>query len=77
LSCTIRDDLSGVNLDESLSMWIDGIWVPAEYDIDTKRLSYQVRNNLKRTRHRIEIRALDNQGNETATKSYFTIRGGR
>jgi hypothetical protein len=76
LSCTISDGVSGVNLDESLSMWIDGIWVPAEYDIDTKKFSYQVRNNLKRGRHRLEIRALDKQGNETATKNYFTISGG-
>lgn len=75
LSCVIRDDISGIQLESGLEMKIDGIWVPAEYDIDTKRYRYRVKNNLRTGRHKLEITAFDNQGNKTEKTAYFTILG--
>jgi len=73
LSCVVRDNISGVQLESGLEMKIDGIWVPAEYDIDTKKFQYRVKNNLKAGKHKLEITAWDNQGNRTEKTSYFTI----
>lgn len=73
LSCVITDDISGVKLDSTPQMWIDGFWVPAEYDIDTKKFTYLVRNNLKRSKHTIVIEAVDKQGNKKRKTSSFTI----
>ncbi len=75
LSCVIRDDISGVQLESGLEMKIDGIWVPAEYDIDSKSFQYKVMNNLKSGQHKLEITAFDNQGNKTEKTAYFTILG--
>ncbi len=76
LSCVIRDNISGVQIESGPEMKIDGIWVPAEYDIDTKKFRYKVNNSLKAGRHRLEITAFDNQGNKTEKTTYFTILGG-
>jgi hypothetical protein len=73
LSCVIRDNIAGVQLESGLEMRIDGIWVPAEYDMDTRKFRYKVKNNLKTGRHRLDIVAFDNQGNKTEKTSYFTI----
>lgn len=75
LSCVVRDNISGVRLESGLEMKIDGIWIPAEYDIDTKKFRYKVNNNLKVGRHKLEIAAFDNQGNKTEKTTYFTILG--
>jgi len=74
LSCVITDDLSGLKEETQLEMTIDGIWVPAYYDIDTKAFSYQVRNRLKTGRHKLRITAVDNQGNKAAVMSTFTVK---
>ena len=75
LSCVITDDLSGVNLDSAPRMWIDGIWVPAEYDLSSKTFTYQVRSNLKSGRHSLAVEADDNQGNTNRKSVNFTIGG--
>ncbi|MEE9553724.1 MAG: hypothetical protein V3W18_05450, partial [candidate division Zixibacteria bacterium] len=76
LSCVITDNISGVKLDATPQMWIDGIWVPAEYDLDTKKFIYRIRNNLKRGKHTINIEAVDKQGNKTRKTASFIIRSG-
>ncbi len=73
LSCLIRDNISGISLDTDLQMKIDNIWVPAEYDMDTKKFQYKVNSNLKIGKHKLEISVTDNQGNRTSKTSYFTI----
>ena len=75
LSCKISDGISGVDLDGGISMKIDGIWVPADYDLSTRKFAYKVRNNLRRGRHKLEIEAYDRQGNKTSISKYFTILG--
>jgi hypothetical protein len=75
LSCTIRDRISGVDTDQGLSMEIDGIWVPAEFDPDTGKYSYRVKNNLRPGRHSLEIESYDRQGNVNRFKRQFTILG--
>jgi hypothetical protein len=77
LSCTIRDSVSGVDPEGSLSMKIDGVWVPAEFDPDTGRFSYHVRNNLRPGRHRLEIESYDRQGNKKSFDRQFTVLGRR
>ena len=73
LSCKINDSISGVELDGGLSMKIDGIWVPADFDLGTKKFAYKVRNNLRPGRHKLEIVASDRQGNRKVVTKYFTI----
>lgn len=76
LSCTIKDDISGVDLEGRLSMEIDGLWVPAEFDPDTGKFSYRVKNNLRPGRHNLEIESYDRQGNRQTFERRFTILGG-
>ncbi|GAG49088.1 unnamed protein product, partial [marine sediment metagenome] len=75
LSCRITDGVSGVDLDGGLSMKIDGIWVPADYDLSTEKLTYRVRHNLRSGRHKLDIVACDRQGNPKTVAKYFTILG--
>lgn len=75
LSCVIDDLISGISLENPPDMLVDGIWVPAEYDMDTKEFSYRVRNNLKRGKHSLEIRVYDKQGNKKTSSTFFTIDG--
>ena len=56
-------------------MTIDGLWVPAFYDIDNKSYAYQVRHGLSSGRHLLKITAEDNQGNQAEAISRFTISG--
>jgi hypothetical protein len=73
LSGVITDDLSGLKEETQLEMTIDGIWVPAYYDIDSHKYSYQVRNNLSKGSHKFSITAVDNQGNKAVVTSIFTV----
>lgn len=75
LSCVIEDNLSGLPLDGGLSMKIDGQWIPAEYDIDTGRFAYKIKNSLKPGKHTLELKASDNQGNSVAKQSFFSVTG--
>ncbi len=75
LSCLIKDNLSGLALNDGLSMAVDGSWVPAEFDVDTGRFVYRVKNSLKRGKHQLEIKASDNQGNSATKQSFFTVTG--
>ncbi len=74
ISCRVEDKLSGIRKETQLEMIIDGYWVPAYYDIDTKEFGYQVQNPLKRTTHTVKVTAIDNQGNTSVKTSRFTIR---
>jgi hypothetical protein len=73
LFCAISDNLSGLALDNSLSMKVDGRWVPAEFDIDSGKFAYRVKHGLKPGKHEIEVRVSDNQGNSTVKKGFFTV----
>jgi hypothetical protein len=75
ISCILSDDLSGMALENGISMSIDGNWVPAEFDFDTDKLRYKVRNILSIGRHSIEIEATDNQGNSATKKTFFSVIG--
>jgi len=77
LSCVISDGASGLDLDGFPNIWIDGVWVPAEFDIGGGKFYYQVRNRLERGKHRLEIEALDNQGNRQFSKTFFTVTSGK
>lgn len=74
LSCYVNDDLSGLSRENQLEMTIDNIWVPAEYDIDTRSLTYQVRGSLKSGVHTLRVTATDNQGNRNRAVAKFTIK---
>lgn len=75
LSCIITDDLSGFKKERQFEMTIDGIWVPAYYDIDNEVFFYQVKYSLKPGRHTLKVKAIDNQGNKATAVSRFTILG--
>jgi hypothetical protein len=73
ISCTVSDRISGLALDSGLNMTIDAVWVPAEYDIDGSRFSFKVKTPLKSGKHKVEIKALDNQGNSTTKVTEFSV----
>ena len=73
LSCFPSDNLSGLALDDGVSMTLDGIWVPAEYDIDSGKFWYDVKNPLKPGSHILEIKATDNQGNSNSITTSFKV----
>jgi len=73
LTCAMSDKISGLELDSGLAMSIDGIWVPAEFDIDTGRFAYRVRSPLGYGKHKLEISASDNQGNSSTRTVYFKV----
>jgi len=75
LSCKITDDLSGFKKETQFEMTIDGIWVPAYYDIDHETFSYQVKNPLKTGWHTLQITVVDNQGNKSNAASRFRVIG--
>ena len=75
LSCGITDDLSGFKDETQFEMTIDGIWVPAYYDIDNELFFYQVKYPLKPGPHTLMVKAIDNQGNKATAVSKFTILG--
>jgi len=77
LSCRIMDNLSGFKKETQFTMTIDGIWVPAYYDIDSHLFSYQVRNPLKSGKHILRISAVDNQGNIAKAISRFIINASK
>ena len=74
LSCSIDDDLSGISKESQLEMLIDGLWIPAYYDIDSRKFSYQVQHPLRTGNHVLQINAIDNQGNKASVKAKFTIK---
>jgi hypothetical protein len=73
ISCSPSDKLSGLALDDGISMSLDGAWVPAEYDIDSGKYWYAVKNPLKPGTHTIEIKAADNQGNLSTKSVNFKV----
>jgi len=75
ISCAITDNLSGLELNDGLSMKIDDQWVPAEFDIDSGKFAYKIKNPLKLGKHKLEITVSDNQGNSAARQTHFTVNG--
>jgi hypothetical protein len=75
MSCVISDRISGLALDDGISMTLDDTWVPAEFDIDSGRFSYEVGISLKPGKHRLEIMANDNQGNSASETVEFLVLG--
>jgi hypothetical protein len=75
LSCTIFDSISGLDLDKGVAMFIDGQWVPAEFDMDKDGFTYKIKNSLRIGKHKLEIKASDNQGNSITKTSTFQVIG--
>jgi hypothetical protein len=73
LSCVIKDGISGLALDGGITMTIGDAWVPADYDLNTDKFTYKVRTPLAAGKHKLEIKALDNQGNSITRTAYFTV----
>ena len=65
--------MSGIVREEDIEVTIDGVWVPAEYDYETEKLSYRVRRPLKYGKHTLVVSATDACGNRTVRRSVFTI----
>ena len=75
IQCRISDDLSGFSRESQLEMKIDGLWVPADYDITTETYTYQIESPLSPGEHLISIKATDNQGNTKTAAAKFTVLG--
>jgi len=69
ISFLLMDNLSGI-LADSIKLYIDGRWVPAEYDIDKKILTYRVLFSdidpqLNGGKHEINLEIMDRAYNKT------------
>lgn len=69
ISFLLMDNLSGI-LADSIKLYIDGRWVPAEYDIDKKILTYRVLFSdidlqLNSGKHEINLQIMDRVHNKT------------
>jgi len=66
---SLKDNLSGI-LADSIKLYIDGRWVPAEYDIDNNILTYRVLFSdldpqLYKGKHDINLKIMDRAYNKT------------
>lgn len=66
---SLKDNLSGI-LADSIKLYIDGRWVPAEYDIDNNILTYSVLFSdldpqLYKGKHDINLKIMDRAYNKT------------
>jgi hypothetical protein len=75
VSCKVSDNLSGISRETQFSMMIDNNWVPADYDITTGILSYQINQPLNKGAHEAIIKIIDNQGNLATAVTKFKILG--
>lgn len=71
ISGFIKDELSGVD-PNALNFYLDGEWVPVDYDITTGRFDFVPMERVKRGYHFFKIVAYDNMGNKR--EGVFRVR---
>jgi len=75
---SLKDNLSGI-LADSIKLYIDGRWVPAEYDIDRSTLTYRVLFSdldpkLSKGKHFIDLRIMDRVYNKTIFRKAIWLK---
>lgn len=73
IRCTIRDNLSGIDNDEQVSIFLDGRWLIPEYDPETEILKTYPDRNLANGRHDLKITVSDRAGNSRTVATHFFV----
>lgn len=73
ISARIEDEGSGIASDSVLSVWLDGEWIPPEYDPEQHLLVAHPWKPLSRGEHTLEIRVQDWAGNITIRTHRFKV----
>ena len=68
-----KDNLSGINGEESIVFKLDGVRVISEYDPYMDRVFYVPDEPLAAGEHKIQCEITDNMNNTKSIESYFTI----
>lgn len=74
ISCTITEDLSGIENDSNITVLLDGRWLIPEYDPETERLKTSPDRALSNGRHELVIKVSDRAGNSRTVYSHFYVR---
>ncbi len=73
ISCTINEDLSGIEDDKDISVTLDGHWLIPEYDPETEQLITHPDRALADGKHELIITVTDRAGNSRQVFSYFYV----
>ncbi len=69
----LTDNFAGLGSEEDLDLYLDGDWVPAEYDPDRDLVEFIPLGELGRGKHTLLLRVRDMCDNESRLESYFII----
>lgn len=73
IKCNVRDELSDIEDDKSITITLDGEWLIPEYDPETELLKTTPRKALKNGRHDVVIKVSDRVGNERIVNTHFFV----
>jgi len=74
LKALVKDELSGIASERSITMTLDGNKVIAEYDPETDLIFYQCEEALSSGKHELRVVASDNLKNSTERLHIFYVR---
>ncbi|UCD17364.1 MAG: M23 family metallopeptidase [Candidatus Zixiibacteriota bacterium] len=73
IHCIVTDDLSGIEDDSNISVFIDDAWSIPEYDPETEVLKTSPRRELADGKHELKIIVSDRVGNSRTVYSDFYV----
>jgi hypothetical protein len=73
ISCTITEDLSGIEDHENIKIHLDGNWLIPEYDPETKIMKTLPDRKLGDGRHNLKIEVSDRAGNSRTVQTHFFV----
>jgi hypothetical protein len=76
IRCTITDNLSKIESDDQIAVFLDGQWLIPEYDPETTVLQTYPRAPLADGRHELVIKVSDRIGNSRTVHSHFFVKSG-
>ncbi|MBD3167988.1 MAG: peptidoglycan DD-metalloendopeptidase family protein [candidate division Zixibacteria bacterium] len=69
----MEDNFSGLGSEDDLKFYLDGKWMPAEYDSDRDLIEFKAPFRLDKGKHTIMLKVSDQCGNESSLQSYFHV----
>ena len=73
ISAKVEDNLSGIEDDRDIEIWLDGEWLIPEYDIDNKILQSKPHFDLTYGTHILIIKVKDRMRNTSSIKREFEV----
>ncbi len=71
---TLGDNISGIENDSDIAIFLDGIWLIPEYDPELEKVITSPRYRLADGRHELKIMVFDRAGNERIVYSEFFVK---